>query len=90
MLGKALRVSATVARGCGERVARRSGYGAQERVEFSLVLLVRLCLHAAPHPRLRRAHYRKGVGKGSVLGIVNSAFHFRNNPLRHRYSRLFT
>jgi hypothetical protein len=34
MLGKALRVSATVARGSAERVAQRSGYGAQERLNF--------------------------------------------------------
>jgi hypothetical protein len=34
MLGKALRVSATVARGSAERVAARSGYGAQERLNF--------------------------------------------------------
>jgi hypothetical protein len=33
MLGTALRVSATVARGSAERVAKRSGYGAQERVK---------------------------------------------------------
>ncbi|OQC65397.1 MAG: hypothetical protein BWX48_02517 [Verrucomicrobia bacterium ADurb.Bin006] len=33
MLGKALRVSATVARGCAEHVAMRSGYGAQERLK---------------------------------------------------------
>jgi len=34
MLSKALRVSATVARGCGERVAKRSGYGAPQQLNF--------------------------------------------------------
>jgi len=49
MLGKALRVSATVARGYAERVAARSGYGAQERLKFRWVLLARLCACTSGH-----------------------------------------
>jgi len=49
--------SVTVARGSAERVAVRSGYGAQERIEFQMGAPARLCLHAGPHPLRRRAHY---------------------------------
>jgi len=48
MLGKALRVSATVARGCAERVAARSGYGARSGGNFRWVLL-RACAFTSGH-----------------------------------------
>ena len=48
MLGKALRVSATVARGYAERVAMRSGYGAQERLK-KVWCSLRACASAHGH-----------------------------------------